>query len=104
MLVCVFANNNCTRDRGCSAHPVFPAPSCFLGVEIEARLGRIAPRGRKVVSGSTCLKTSLRVLYQRQGWYQIRNDGSPTTAPCDTPDWPGSPPPNRDRARSAAGS
>ena len=22
---------NCTRDRGCSAHPVFPAPSVFEG-------------------------------------------------------------------------
>ena len=44
MLVCVFANNNCTRDRGCSAHPVFPAPSCFSRAEIHAKLGRIAPR------------------------------------------------------------
>jgi hypothetical protein len=23
--------NNCARDRGCGAHPVFPAPSDFLG-------------------------------------------------------------------------
>src|ERR1700736_1398725 len=27
MLVCVFFCACCTRDRGCSAHPVFPAPS-----------------------------------------------------------------------------
>ena len=27
MLVCAFPCANCTRDRGCSAHPVFPAPS-----------------------------------------------------------------------------
>jgi hypothetical protein len=26
MLVCVFFVRNCTRDRGCSVHPVFPAP------------------------------------------------------------------------------
>jgi hypothetical protein len=26
MLVCVFYSRLCTRDRGCSAHPVFPAP------------------------------------------------------------------------------
>jgi len=31
MLVCVFVCYFCTRDRGCSAHPVFPAPSVFLG-------------------------------------------------------------------------
>src|ERR1700730_14525520 len=27
MLVCVFFAQICTRDRGCSAHPAFPAPS-----------------------------------------------------------------------------
>ena len=27
MLVCVFYVHLCTRDRGCSVHPVFPAPS-----------------------------------------------------------------------------
>ena len=27
MLVCAFFVRNCTRDRGCSAHPAFPAPS-----------------------------------------------------------------------------
>src|SRR5258708_5243597 len=29
MLVCVFFCAACTRDRGCSAHPVFPAPSAL---------------------------------------------------------------------------
>src|SRR4029079_15425073 len=29
MLVCASSVRNCTRDRGCSAHPVFPAPSVF---------------------------------------------------------------------------
>src|ERR1700752_3057227 len=29
MLVCAFFVRNCTRDRGCSAHPAFPAPSVF---------------------------------------------------------------------------
>src|SRR6185503_19528317 len=27
MLVCIFVSANRTRDRGCSKHPVFPAPS-----------------------------------------------------------------------------
>src|SRR5215216_3362428 len=31
MLVCAFLCANCTRDRGCSVHPVFPAPSHFGG-------------------------------------------------------------------------
>src|SRR5258708_21312859 len=31
MLVCVFFCACCTRDRGCSAHPAFPAPSYFSG-------------------------------------------------------------------------
>src|ERR1700675_4642952 len=31
MLVCAFFCANCTRDRGCSAHPAFPAPSVFEG-------------------------------------------------------------------------
>src|SRR5712664_1003431 len=39
----------CTRGRGCNGHPAFPTPS--LGREIYQRLGRIARRGRKCVSG-----------------------------------------------------
>jgi hypothetical protein len=31
MLVCAFLAHYCTRDRGCSKHPAFPAPSDFLG-------------------------------------------------------------------------
>src|SRR3984893_5180579 len=31
MLVCVFLCTFCTRDRGCSVHPVFPAPSFLEG-------------------------------------------------------------------------
>jgi hypothetical protein len=34
---------------GCRGHPAFPTPS--LGRRFHARLGRIAPRGREVVSG-----------------------------------------------------
>src|SRR3954449_10659285 len=46
MLVCAFCCARCTRDRGCSAHPVFPAPSVFEGGKRTANLGRIAPRDR----------------------------------------------------------
>src|SRR5215216_1714348 len=31
MLVCAFLCTHCTRDRGCSVHPAFPAPSVFEG-------------------------------------------------------------------------
>src|ERR1700754_1297129 len=48
MLVCVFQYPFCTRDRGCSAHPAFPAPS--KAREIFQRLGRSASRGRKCFS------------------------------------------------------
>jgi len=39
-------NTKCTRGRGCSGHPAFPTP--FMGREINAQLGRIAPRDREV--------------------------------------------------------
>jgi|SRR6478735_9115215 len=48
MLVCASFVRNCTRDRGCSEHPVFPAPSLLEG-EIEVNLGRSAPRDREGV-------------------------------------------------------
>jgi hypothetical protein len=31
MLVGAFSDAHCTRDRGCGAHPVSPAPSDFEG-------------------------------------------------------------------------
>src|ERR1700738_4263307 len=39
MLVCVFVCVLCTRDRGCSAHPVFPAPSDFMGGDSQHASG-----------------------------------------------------------------
>ena len=41
---CAFYQSKCTRDCGCSGHPAFPTPSS--GREINANLGRSAPRGR----------------------------------------------------------
>ena len=47
----------CTRDRGCSAHPVFPAPSLegrvrplFLGRSYFENLGRMPSRERERIS------------------------------------------------------
>ena len=43
----------CARAHGCSAHPAFPAPSCFLErVTQDAKLGRMPSRGR----GTMCLQ------------------------------------------------
>jgi hypothetical protein len=44
----------CTRGCGCSQHPVFPAPSVFERDDVDAKLGRIPPRG--------CGRTSLRTV------------------------------------------
>src|SRR5216683_2801532 len=52
-------NTKCTRGRGCSGRPAFPTPS--LGREINARLGRIAQRGRERISGIVAM-TLLAVL------------------------------------------
>src|SRR5713101_4884916 len=46
---CAFYHYKCTRGRGCSGHPAFPTPS--RGREINARLGRIAPRDRGCMFG-----------------------------------------------------
>jgi hypothetical protein len=37
MLVCVFVCAFCTRDRGCSAHPAFPAPSVLRERDIDGK-------------------------------------------------------------------
>jgi len=49
MLVCILFCANRTRDRGCSEHPVFPAPSHFEGEDFPANLGRIVPREYEAV-------------------------------------------------------
>ena len=38
------------RDRGCSAHPVFPAPSLVKRAKEMQNLGQIMPREREVVT------------------------------------------------------
>src|ERR1051325_4058294 len=37
MLVCIFVCANRTRDRGCSVHPVFPAPSAQEGGKLSSK-------------------------------------------------------------------
>jgi hypothetical protein len=50
MLVCSFVCANRTRERGCSVHPVFPAPSMFRRDKEHANLGRSAPRDHRFTS------------------------------------------------------
>src|SRR3984957_14971614 len=53
MRVCVFFAQVCTRDRGCSAHPAFPAPSDWRGREINQYLAqKHAARSRSHVPSS----------------------------------------------------
>src|SRR3954470_17674102 len=47
---CAHLTTSCTRDRGCSVHPAFPAPSVFEGGEFRASLGRSASRERETIS------------------------------------------------------
>src|SRR3984893_16465333 len=46
---------SCAHDRGCNRHPAFPAPSVLKEGEVDANLGRIAPREYERIS-SRCLK------------------------------------------------
>src|SRR5882724_10116225 len=49
MLVCAFLCASCTRDRGCSVHPAFPAPSVLKRDNVMQTLGRHAPREGEVM-------------------------------------------------------
>jgi hypothetical protein len=76
MLVCVFCAQFCTRDRGCSVHPAFPAPS-----HGAKRYG--ATRTNHAAGMRTCVPTSLRAKrsnpafsVRRYGLLRFaRNDG-----------------------------
>ena len=41
MLVCALPRAHCTRDRGCSKHPAFPAPSRLEGKEFQQTSGAV---------------------------------------------------------------
>src|SRR6266436_7001765 len=59
MLVCVFLCTYCTRDRGCSAHPAFPAPSVLEEGGRYANLGHFTPRERESLSRMPSLRGAL---------------------------------------------
>jgi hypothetical protein len=47
MLVCTLFCANRTRDRGCSAHPAFLAPSDFEGEEFQQASGAMRRENAK---------------------------------------------------------
>ena len=62
MLVCSFVCANRTRDRGCSKHPVFPAPSDWRGREISGK-----PRAYHVARMRKLVQPSLRGAKRPRG-------------------------------------
>src|SRR5215213_4308196 len=78
MLVCSFVCANGTRDRGCSKHPVFPAPSNEEGGKIRQTSGvsrRENAQARSAVIASS--EATKRSIYPRAGTSLCcaRNDG-----------------------------
>src|SRR5207247_8448155 len=75
MLVCTFVCANRTRDRGCSKHPVFPAPSNKEGGKLSSK-----PRAKRAA------RTRSHILYR--GYFNTvvpANAGTHTprrTPPC----------------------
>src|SRR6266704_1272443 len=60
MLVCAYNAQFGTRDRGCSVHPAFPAPSMF-----EGRQRICKARAKHAARTSTYVSTSLRGAKRR---------------------------------------
>jgi hypothetical protein len=52
MLVCAFLCTHCTRDRGCSKHPAFPAPSVLRERNFSKPRAQVAPRERGFMSNA----------------------------------------------------
>src|SRR4051794_27599425 len=66
MLVCVYYCAFGTRDRGCSRHPAFPAPSVSTRANDFANLGRNrAARTIFVVPANAGTHTPRRVLLEK---------------------------------------
>ena len=64
-----FSVRNCTRDRGCSAHPVFPAPSVFEGDN------QCKPRAKHVARTRYIQLSSARALERTIRYSRDSSDG-----------------------------
>ena len=85
---------NRTRDRGCSAHPVFPAPSVLRRANEMQNFGRLAPRDQErmshnVIARSEATKQSISSRKERMDCFVARaprNDGALTCSPDERSD------------------
>ena len=69
MLVCAFLSTNCTRDRGCSKHPAFPAPSFGGRKEGSCKpRARCAARMQSSVHRHCCGAKQSIVAEHAEGW------------------------------------
>jgi len=87
MLVCNLLCANRTRDRGCSKHPVFPAPSILRrGPNEDANLGRVVPRDReRTLSRRHPRRRVIQYPRGSSGWTdKPRRTGSPACAGDDS--------------------
>src|SRR5437762_2046971 len=83
MLVCAIMHTFGTRDRGCSRHPAFPAPSVLKRANEFANLGQNVPReGRRaclmIVSRTRCSASS--ALLRRAGTHPFARTMDPGSA------------------------
>src|SRR6187431_1114467 len=76
MLVCSFVCANRTRDRGCSKHPVFPAPSKQLRANEMPTSGNHVARTRNYIRViASAAKQSIERRNRRNGLLRCaRND------------------------------
>src|SRR3981189_3042526 len=70
MLVCAFFDAHCTRDRGCGAHPVFPAPSVLTRDKVYFK----TPGASRRESAKFCLP-SLRGAERRHVRRSSKSEG-----------------------------
>src|SRR5258708_12818138 len=70
MLVCVFLCAYCTRDRGCSAHPAFPAPSLLSrGTKFTQSSGASRRENAGAHLKSERRHPEVRALASLEGWH-----------------------------------
>src|SRR6476620_6040689 len=72
MLVCAFFCALCTRDRGCSAHPVFPAPSISREGETYRK-----PRAHHAARMETHVQAGIAMTPSRNGALHTANRRHP---------------------------
>src|SRR5437899_8142577 len=87
MLVCIFVCANRTRDRGCSKHPVFPAPSISKRANEMQASGGLRREKAKVYPGviASAAKQSMPPRARKDGLLRFaRNDALNSRAKTKT--------------------